>query len=572
VKVDTVYGNNATQTIRLHWNNGAAASESNGAAVFDTANGFRGVWHLQDSTGAKSTDATVLNTNASWVNAPVLVDGLIGRAVNINQPDGVDPTTAKFLRADYNPANSNFKISSANGLTLSVWVKRNASTGGNEQGILGRYNWGANARQAMIATNGSDQIRLFRSINGTNASGQETNFGTQSLIDGEWTHIAATVKNGSQILYVNGVQDVAQTTANIGSLDSIWATTSTLAFGHMAPDHGSTTANQAFNGVLDEARYTGAFRSADWIKLEVANQKAVNSLINIGLPTAPGAPTAVTGVSGNQQVTLTWIAPASNGGISITSYKAMAVSDSTKTCTSASTSCVIAGLTNGTAYTFTVRATNPVGSSALSTASAAVTPNPVVPSQPNVPSASILNTTTGAVTVSWTAPFNGGSAITGYTVTGTPSGSCTTTSAVTCTITGLTVGTVYTFTVKATNAVGQSPASLSSNAVTAATSIAPAGSLLFNVGHFTKAYSFQLSEAAQKSTEALTLSVSDASGKTVWARTIHPSESRVGTLAWNGLTSTGAKVSAGVYIARVRTAGASGSQETIQAGVKLRQD
>jgi hypothetical protein len=59
------------------------------------------------------------------------------------------------------------------------------------------------------------------------------------------------------------------------------------------------------------------------------------------------------------------------------------------------------------------------------------------------------------VTVSWTAPADdGGSPISGYTVTGTPEGSCTTTGATECVVTGLSNGTEYTFTVVATNGVG----------------------------------------------------------------------------------------------------------------------
>jgi Zn-dependent metalloprotease len=68
--------------------------------------------------------------------------------------------------------------------------------------------------------------------------------------------------------------------------------------------------------------------------------------------------------------------------------------------------------------------------------------------------------------VSWTAPKNGGSPITGYTVTSSPGGStATTTGATTAVVTGLTNGTSYRFTVTATNAIGTSPPSLPSVAV-----------------------------------------------------------------------------------------------------------
>ena len=113
-------------------------------------------------------------------------------------------------------------------------------------------------------------------------------------------------------------------------------------------------------------------------------------------------------------------------------------------------------LTNGTSYSFTVRATNAVGSGAPSNALSA-TPR-------TVPGAPTLNTATpgnAQVTIAWFAPAsNGGSTITGYTVTASPGGAtCSTVGALTCTITGLTNGTAYSFTVRATNAAGTGAAS-----------------------------------------------------------------------------------------------------------------
>jgi type II secretory pathway pseudopilin PulG len=82
---------------------------------------------------------------------------------------------------------------------------------------------------------------------------------------------------------------------------------------------------------------------------------------------------------------------------------------------------------------------------------------PITPSAPQTPSATAG---TSAATVSWTAPeWNGGSSITGYAVVAQPGGaSCTVASSATsCTISGLSANTNYTFTITATNAIGTGP-------------------------------------------------------------------------------------------------------------------
>ncbi|NQU38252.1 MAG: fibronectin type III domain-containing protein, partial [Actinobacteria bacterium] len=94
---------------------------------------------------------------------------------------------------------------------------------------------------------------------------------------------------------------------------------------------------------------------------------------------------------------------------------------------------------------------------------------PVVPGTPTIYTVSPGDQ---AVEVTWLAPgSDGGSPITGYTATASPGGQTCVPSpatAVICTVTGLTNGQSYTFTVHATNAVGDGPESASSSAVTPA--------------------------------------------------------------------------------------------------------
>ncbi|MDZ7863978.1 fibronectin type III domain-containing protein [Acidovorax sp.] len=175
----------------------------------------------------------------------------------------------------------------------------------------------------------------------------------------------------------------------------------------------------------------------------------------------------VTVVPGDAEVTVSWAAPSSDGGRPITGYLVTAVEDTTKTCTptpATATTCTVAGLTNGTGYSFEVVASNSIGAGTASAASASVVPT----GPPVAPTAVIAVAGDEQATVRWTAPSNdGGYAITSYTVTGVPAGTCTVAApATTCLVINLNAGNAHTFTVTATNGLGRGASSVASAPVT----------------------------------------------------------------------------------------------------------
>ena len=198
--------------------------------------------------------------------------------------------------------------------------------------------------------------------------------------------------------------------------------------------------------------------------------RVVQGTITVTVTDKPGAPTNVVAEAvGATGARVTFDAPASNGS-PITGYR-LYDSSGAKIADCPNTVCEVNGLRTGQQYSFAVSAVNEQGESARTTSNE-ITPTGV-PDRPGGPS---VTPGDGELTMTWDAPNNNGSPITGYTVYATAATgqrTCTTSGARTCTISGLVNDQNYTVTVVATNANGNSQASPGVNGTPKATRRGP---------------------------------------------------------------------------------------------------
>ncbi len=244
-------------------------------------------------------------------------------------------------------------------------------------------------------------------------------------------------------------------------------TTDTAAIGGTVTSHTITELNNTTSYDV-RVRAVNAQGAGNWSTSSAATPSASH-------PPAPNTPTLV---AGKGKLTVTWEMPTIAAGASaITTYHVQhklstvgwPTDDSTDTATindGTAARHIISGLIGGSSYDVRVRAENE--DELLGAWSQPATATPLSTSTvPAAPTAPTLNVGNASLRVTWVAPDDGGSAITGYHLRHSADGGTSwtpITSGITGTshtITGLTNGASYHVQVRAVNAVGDGAWSLS---------------------------------------------------------------------------------------------------------------
>ena len=209
------------------------------------------------------------------------------------------------------------------------------------------------------------------------------------------TPIALLPSAGAQTIDVAArIVDGGSGVADVGIVSAAhFLTPSGATFGRVDFSPSSRIAGTANDGTYSAAlnvaggSASGTYRLNAVVLIDRAgNQVTFSSsqLIAAGFPSSftisstspPDAPSSVSATAGDQSATISWVAPASAGtGGPLVSYTVVSnPGGSSVTVAAAATTAIVAGLTNGTSYTFTVSASNSTDTSVPSIASNAVIP------------------------------------------------------------------------------------------------------------------------------------------------------------------------------------------------------
>ena len=283
VKVPLIKGNSNNQSIYIHWGNPSGTNAGNSPQVFDTKEGFVGVWHLQEEGSPNPghyQDATANAANGTGLNLKPgsSVGGRVGNGQLLRYED------KQWIRIDTTKSKL-FDLTKY--VTFSIWAYANSyANKGNEQTrALPGY-------ETMIAK-GDNSWRLQKfgvrdwhkpaaelieiCVERQQPKGDLCVVGKTDMVTGKWFHITGVHDFPNVKLYVNGVLDT------VVVFDTEWKTdVHPVGIGNQSqfPERGG----RYWDGILDEARVIDHAKDEHWIKLDYESQREGQRFLTIGKP------------------------------------------------------------------------------------------------------------------------------------------------------------------------------------------------------------------------------------------------------------------------------------------------
>jgi len=265
VNVDTVFGSDNAHYVKMLWGNPNAAGAANAGAVFDTANGFQGVWHLSDPDLANVKDATGNHFDGTPSDtAPVAAIGAIGIAKGFKGP------SSYFDMKNTASGKLNFP---ENGVyTLSAWVY--ADTLDNKfHAIVGKSDnqYFLKLKPYYPPNPMRWEFAEFHDMVGWQI--------TDTLATAQqWKYLVGVRQGANQFFYLDGV--LVDTSIEIRADSVARYTGDDVTIGKFLTYSAIDAGYCPFSGKIDEVRISSVARSADWIKLCYMNQKTPDALLS----------------------------------------------------------------------------------------------------------------------------------------------------------------------------------------------------------------------------------------------------------------------------------------------------
>lgn len=237
VQVPNIRGN-TNQQLLMFWGNTNATSQSSGPAVFNSANGYSCVLHMNgiaDSTGTLSP----VNVGTTATN------GVAGPARHFVAGQGINAQNITSFPSGNAPH------------TTEAWFRPIAS--GSD--IMG---WGVSTQQGktVIQLRSPPQINVDCWFSAGNVSG------ASSIAISQWHHVAHVYTNGQVRLYIDGVLDGSGSGGSAMTIPN----PAKLYVGGWWDTYG-------FAGIIDEVRIASVTRSSNWMWLQYQNQNPLQTLV-----------------------------------------------------------------------------------------------------------------------------------------------------------------------------------------------------------------------------------------------------------------------------------------------------
>jgi hypothetical protein len=267
IEVDTIYGNDSSQSITMFWGNVAAVPQMNTLQVFDTSLGYAGVWHLNENTGTSAADISGNNFSGIFKGSlPHSEVSEIGYCQRIEKQDSDYVDMGNILNIDKKD------------ISIGVWVKRGSFK--TPQALVSKTNGDLpSATYGYLLVIDTDNQPRFNIAMGGAAWGDTSSFeiaGNMTIPDTtSWHYICVVIdrtNNSNCRMYLDGID---RTGIINGTISTVPAVSNMLHF-RIGTENDN---NCSFKGSIAEAVISLTTRSSSWVKLSYMNQKPQEGLI-----------------------------------------------------------------------------------------------------------------------------------------------------------------------------------------------------------------------------------------------------------------------------------------------------